>query len=113
MDDDPKNYSSLLKQQIIYTECPPPHSRMLLYISSYLSTHYVNNNFGSVKIFYLHRFWASSYSPKGAAERYCSEQEAEALSALFPTLRNTFFNVPPLLVNFIVRYYTVYCSLVL
>jgi hypothetical protein len=102
MYDDPKNYSYLLKQQIIYTDCPPPHSRMFHYISSYLSTHYVNNNFGGVKIFYLQRLRASSYNPKGAAEGYCSEQEAEALSAHFPTLRNTSFNTPPLLVNFIV-----------
>jgi hypothetical protein len=113
MDDAPNNYSPVLRQQTIYTECLPPHSRMLLYVSSCLSTHYVNNNFGSVKIFYLQKLLISSYSPKGAEGEYCSEQEGEALSAVFPTLRKTSFNAPPLLVNFIERHYTVYCRLVL
>jgi hypothetical protein len=42
---------------------------MLLCVSSSLSTHYVNNNFGSDKIFYLQKLWASFYSPKGLEEK--------------------------------------------
>jgi len=113
MDDGPKNYSPLLRQQTICTECLPPHFRLLVYVSSYLSTHYVNNNFGSDKVFYLQKLWASVYSPSGAGGEYYNEQEGEELSAVFPTIRNRSFNAPPLLVYFIGRHYTVYCWLVL
>jgi hypothetical protein len=113
MDDAPKNYSPVQRQQTICTECLPPHSRMLVYVFSYLSSHYVNNNFSSDKVLYLQKLWASVYCPNGAGGEYCSEQEGEEMSAVFPTIRNRFFNAPPLLVYFIERHYTVYCWLVL
>jgi len=59
---------------------------MLVYVSSYSSIQYGNNNFGNDEVFYLEKRWASVYSPTGAGAggEYCSEQEGEELSAVFP-----------------------------